>query len=102
MSDELKTNDTRVDGFDDDDGAAEGDFVRVIQGEKWSFSNEGAWLNADGEEISPDREVVVVDIARVLQKWGTDRMPVRGETKFLAPGEHPDLELLNEACPKSE
>ena len=47
MSDELKTNVTQVDGFDDG-GATEGDFVRVIQGEKWSFSNEGTWVNADG------------------------------------------------------
>jgi hypothetical protein len=33
MSDELKTNAARIDGFDDD-GATEGDFIRVIQGTK--------------------------------------------------------------------
>src|SRR6478735_7307490 len=100
MSDELKTNAARVDGFDGD-GATEGDFIRVIQGEKWSFSNEGTWVNADEELISPDREVVVIDIVRVLQKW-IDQTPVREATRFLAPGEQVDIEQLNEACPKSE
>jgi hypothetical protein len=99
MSDEMKNSIPAVDGFDDD--GAEGDFVRVIQGEKWSFSNEGTWVDADEEEILPTREVVVVDVARVLQKW-IDQMPVRDATRFLAPGEHVDVEQLNEACPKSE
>lgn len=99
MNDELKTNATHVDGFDD--GASEGDFVRVIQGEKWTFTNEGTWVNDDEEEIPPTREVVVVDIARVLQKW-IDQAPVRDATRFLAPGEKVDVEQLNEACPKSE
>ena len=89
----------RVDGFDGD-GATEGDFIRVIQGEKWSFSNESTWVNADEELISPDREVVVVDTARVLQKW-IDQTPVRDATRFV-PGEQVDVEQLNEACPKSE
>ena len=100
MSDELKTNVTQVDGFDDG-GATEGDFVRVIQGEKWSFSNEGTWVNADGELISPDREVVVVKLDRVLQKW-VDQMPVKGCTRFLTSAEKVDVEQLNETCPKSE
>ncbi len=100
MNDELKTNAAHVDGFEDD-GASEGDFIRVIQGEKWSFSNEGTWLNSEDEEISPTREVVVVDIARVLQKW-IDQAPVRDATRFLAPGEKVDVKQLNEDCPKSE
>ncbi len=92
MTDEL----TRVDGFDDDGG---NDSTRVIQGEKWSFTNEGTWVNADEEEIPRNREVVVVDIARVLQKW-IDKTPV--ETRFLASGEQVDVEQLNDACQKSE
>jgi hypothetical protein len=98
MSDELKTNLPRVDGFDDDD-AAEGDFVRVIQGEKWTFTNECIWVDADENEIQHDRAFVAVDICRVLQKW-IDKMPV--ETRFLASGEKVDLDQLNDACPKSE
>jgi hypothetical protein len=97
MNDETKNNVPAVDGFDDD--WAQDDFVRVIQGEKWSFTNEGTWVNADEQEIPRNREVVVVDIARVLQKW-IDKTPV--ETRFLASGEHVDIDQLNDACPKSE
>ena len=98
MSDEMNVP-AVDDGFGDD--GAEGNSVRVIQGEKWSFSNEGTWISDDGELISPDREVVVVQLHRVLQKW-LNQMPVRGATRFLAPSEHADVEGLNAACPKTE
>jgi hypothetical protein len=100
MTDELTNpNAARVDGFDDD--SAEDDFVRVIQGEKWAFTNEGTWMNADEKLISPDREVVVVDVKRVLQKW-LDQMPVQGTTSFLGAGDQVDVDALNEECPKEE
>jgi hypothetical protein len=98
MTDELmNTNATRADGFDDD--GTENDFVRVIQGEKISFTNESVWVNADDEEVAPDRELVVVDIARVLQKW-IDKAPVH--TQFLASGEQIDVKQLNEECSREE
>jgi hypothetical protein len=84
MSDETKNNLPAADGFDDFAGDDQ-QFARVIQGEKWQFTNEGTWVNGDEEEIPPDREVVVVNTARVLQKW-IDQTPVRDATRFLAPG----------------
>ena len=88
-----------ADGFDDE---REDQQTRVIQGEKWQFTNDLIWVNSDEEEIPPDREVVVVNIARVLQKW-IEQQPVAGATRFLVPGEKtPDIEQLNEACPRSE
>jgi hypothetical protein len=100
MSNELASNGINLDGFDDD-GDDEGNFIRVIQGAKWTFSNEGVWVDGDGELIPTDREVVVVKLAKVLQKW-LDQMPVRDCTKFLASGEQVDIEALNEECPRSE
>ena len=89
-----------ADGFDDETGEDQ-QKTRVIQGEKWN-SRATIWVNSDEEEIPPDREVVVVNTARVLQKW-IDQAPVRGATRFLAPGERtPDVEQLNEECPRSE
>jgi hypothetical protein len=107
MSKEVVNKDvaTAIDGFDGYEDRIEGEdqdqsFGRVIQGEKWSFTADGKWMNDSDEEISPTREVTVVDICRVVQKW-IDGMPV--ETRFLAPGEKiPDLETLNKACPQSE
>ena len=57
MSDETKNNLPAADGFDDFAGDDQ-QFTRVIQGEKWQFTNEGTWVNGDDEEIPPDREVV--------------------------------------------
>ena len=101
MTNEIVTNYAgAVDGFDDD-GADEGNFIRVIQGAKWAFSNEGVWVDGDGELISTNREVVVVKLAKVLQKW-IDQKPVRDCTKFLASGEQVEIEALNAECPQSE
>jgi hypothetical protein len=58
------------------------------------------WVINDGDELPGDLELVVVDIARVVQKW-RDHQPV--ETRILAPGEKfPDIKKLNEETPKSE
>jgi hypothetical protein len=55
------------------------------------------------KEISKDLEFIVVDRARVLQKWGPDGMPIAGETRFLEPKEKwPDVDAMNEEAPKSE
>ena len=98
MTDEMMRNNLPADdGFD---GADEDQQIpRVIQGERWAFTNDGCWLDSNDEVIPPGREVVAVNLARVLQKW-IDKMPV--ETTFLSPRDHPDIEQLNEASPKSE
>ena len=94
---------TAVDGFEGYNAAVEGQEdrgPRVIQGTKWSFTNEGVWADPDDLVVPPTREVVVVDVARVVQKW-IAQMPV--ETRFVPPGEPmPDIKALNDAAPKSE
>jgi hypothetical protein len=49
MSDEARMNPAPVaDGFDDE---REDQQTRVIQGEKWQFTNDSIWVNSDEEEI---------------------------------------------------
>jgi hypothetical protein len=64
------------------------------------FTNEANWVTRDGLELSPDLELVAINIARVVQKW-QDQAPV--ETRILGPGEKfPDLNQLNTDTPRSE
>jgi hypothetical protein len=73
----------------------------IIQGTKLKFSNNAEWLTRDGEPISPDREFVVVEIKRVVQKWKPGQR--KPETRYLQPGEPwPDVDKLNAEAPQSE
>lgn len=85
------------DGFDGvDDGGARS----IIRGVKLKFTNSAEWVDEAGEVIVPEREFLVVELAKVVQKW-LDAMPV--ETRVLAPAEYfPDLEILNAEAPQSE
>jgi hypothetical protein len=72
----------------------------IIQGVLLKFGNDAAWTTRDQEEISPDLELVVVDLARVTQRW-QDGQAV--ETRILEPGEKfPDVDAMNEAIPRTE
>jgi hypothetical protein len=94
----MKVSETALDGFDSD--ADESQSRRVIQGVRVAFTNDFEWVDNNDETISPDRELIMVDRTRVLQKW-VDQMPV--ETRFLEPDEKwPDVEAMNEAAPRSE
>jgi hypothetical protein len=104
MSDETKNvmkMPEVVDGFDTQNDTAQG--RRVIQGTRLAFTNDFMWVDNNEEETPKDREFLVVDRARVLQKWSPDGTPIAGETRFLEPGEKwPDVAAMNEAAPKSE
>jgi hypothetical protein len=61
-----------TDGFETFEAGVEGEESQgrgVIQGTCVKFTNEAAWMINDGDELSGDLELVVVDIARVVQKW---------------------------------
>lgn len=103
-SDDVKENLPAVDGFDDAEDRTEGveeqQSGRIIQGERLRFTNDFVWVTGDDEEFPKDRELVVLDTVRLVQKW-IDQMPV--ETIFVEHGQKwPDIDKLNEACPKSE
>ena len=94
----MKVPETALDGFDID--ADESQSRRVIQGVRVAFTNDFEWVDNNDETISPNRELIMVDRTRVLQKW-IDQMPV--ETRFLEPDEKwPDVKAMNDAAPKSE
>jgi hypothetical protein len=93
------------DGFTDEavDGGDQDQFVggRVIQGTRINFTNEATWVDVTKQLLPANLELIVVDIGRIVQKWGKDNMPL--ETIVLAPNEkYPNIEALNEKCPRSE
>jgi hypothetical protein len=97
-----------LDGFDGFTEEAEGNdqdqFVggRVIQGTRINFTNEATWIDAAKQKMPADLELIVVDIGRIVQKWGTDNKPAEPPI-ILAPNQkYPDVTAMNEACPKSE
>jgi hypothetical protein len=82
-----------LDGCDDDGGTAS-----IIKGVKIKFTNEGEWETADGTAIAPNREFVVVQIDKAVQKW-QDQTPVK--TIPVAPDEKfPNVDELNAAEPR--
>jgi hypothetical protein len=94
----MKVPETALDGFDID--ADESQSRRVIQGVRVAFTNDFDWVDSNDETISRDRELIMVDRTRVLQKW-IDQIPA--ETHFLKPDEKwPDVKAMNDAAPKSE
>jgi hypothetical protein len=104
MKTEKQIATVTVDGIDGYEDGVEGDDRpqggRVIQGERLAFSNDFTWVTGGGEKIEKDRELVVIDVARVVQKW-IEQTPV--ETIFLEPGQKfPDIAKMNAAAPPSE
>ena len=104
MSNSELTKAEHLDGFDGFSDRIEGDEGTqrgsIIQGITVKFSNEAEWLDRDEEEFPSDREVVVTDVLRIVQKW-KDQQPV--ETIILQPKQKfPDIERLNAEVPQSE
>jgi hypothetical protein len=105
MTDESK-NLPVLDGFDEienegvegeDEGQQGG---RIIQGTRLLFTNDFVWMTSDDEEFSRGRELAVVDTTRVVQKWVDQKVE---DTILVPPSQKwPDVDKLNEACPKSE
>jgi hypothetical protein len=88
-------------GYTDDIAGHESQSSRIIQGDVLKFGNDGVWSNRSADEpFGPARELVMVEIARVSQKW-LNGTPV--ETRFIPPGEPmPDIDDLNAACSRAE
>jgi hypothetical protein len=100
----VKTSTTASDNFAGWTSGVEGherpQSAGIIQGSLVKFTNNSTWVTRDEEEISPDRELVPVDMPRITQKWEGGK-PV--ETRVLQPGEKfPDVDALNAAIPREE
>jgi hypothetical protein len=94
---------TALDGFEGYEDAVEGqEEHRQSLGRLLKFTNQATWEFQDGEEVPADFEAVVVDIQRRVVKWPVEQGPPL-EVITLAPGEKfPDVEKMNEACPREE
>jgi hypothetical protein len=107
MGNDLKkteTNPPLSDGFDGYEDAIEGSDQQerpsIIQGTLVRFTNDFCWMTSDDDELSPELELLMINVLRVVQKWVDDK-PV--ETIVLEPGQRfPDIEKMNEAAPRSE
>jgi hypothetical protein len=104
MNEVAKTS--MVDGFEGYEDRFEGGELqrasagRVIQGDIIKFTNEATWITKDDAEMAPDRELIVVDIVRCVQRW-KDEQPI--EIIILESGQKfPDIPKLNEDVPRSE
>src|SRR5262245_38442537 len=76
---------------------------RIVQGTKVAFTNEALWIDDADEELPTGLELVVVAIARLVQKWGKDPSKPPIETIVLKPGEKwPDVQKMNEQCSRSD
>ena len=105
-NDEAGKNLRAIDGFDgvENDGVEDEEGQpsnsRVVQGTRLAFGTDYAWTTGDGEKFPKTRELVVIDTARVVQKW-VDNMP--GAAIFVEPSQKwPNIAKLNDACPRAE
>jgi hypothetical protein len=103
MTSEIEKKPPKLDGLDGYEDEIEGREQQargIIQGALLKFSNDYTWVTREGEELSPDLELVVVDIRRIVQKWHNGK-PV--ETIILEPlQKFPDVEKMNEQTPRGE
>jgi hypothetical protein len=62
----------------------------------------GTWVDASKQPLPADLQLIVHDVVRVVQKWGKDNMPAEPPI-ILGPDERwPDVDAMNERCPKTE
>src|SRR5262249_18245693 len=75
---------------------------RVIQGDRISFNGKaGTWVDRNKQPLPP-LQLIVHDVARVVQKWGKDGMPAEPPI-ILGPNEKwPDVDAMNKRCPETE
>src|SRR6516225_6063154 len=98
-----------LDGFagytDESENQDQEDFAphaRIIQGTRISFTKQAVWVNREKQPLPKGLLLLVANVLRVVQKWGPDGMPA-GDPRILKQGEKwPDVEAMNEKCPKSE
>ena len=72
----------------------------LFRGTRLKFGKTAEW-EFDGEAIDPETRLILIDVARIVTRWGPDKKPL--ETVTLEPGEKwPDVELWNDKVPRTE
>jgi hypothetical protein len=104
-TDVTKKTVLELDGFSGYTSECEGDDEinasnKVIIGPKLKFLDPH-WWNTSTEQMMTGTALILIDVKRVVNKWGHDNKPL--VTRILEPGEKfPDFEKLNAECDKSE
>jgi hypothetical protein len=104
----VKSSPRELDGFDTIEGEDQPAHAGIIQGTLIKFGTSSLptkWALPDGTQLSPQLELVPVNILRVVQKWppGDNATNEPPETRILEPHEKvPDVEQLNVDCPRAE
>jgi hypothetical protein len=89
-----------ISGFTDEVAGKDTKPIGLFRGTRLRFGKTAEW-EVDDNVIEQDARFVLIDLARIVTKWGADKMPV--ETVVLEPGEKwPDVEAWNDAVPRSE
>jgi hypothetical protein len=109
-NDPKKKASVELDGFagytDETAGGSGGDdrvSNSVILGTRIKFINAKWITHPEGAVLPHDLELVVMDIKRIVNKWGKDSEKGPLETRELAPNEpYPDFKELNEKVPRKE
>ena len=105
MSNELaRSKSNEIDGFDGYTTECEGAKgiigSSVIVGGLLRFGTDAPYWTCNDEPFPPERELAAVNVERVVTKWVNG---AKVEEIILAPNQKfPDLEKLNNECPKSE
>jgi hypothetical protein len=90
-----------IDGFCDETEGKETKQSGLFRGTRLKFGKTAEWEIKDGDVIDPKTRLILIDVARIVTKWGPDRKPV--ETIVLQPGERfPDIEAMNDKVPTTE
>jgi hypothetical protein len=95
---------TALDGFSGFNEEVEGDDRQqggsMIQGTMLKFTSEAEWVTGNGDPMSRECELIVIDLVRAVEKWIDQKMV---EKLLVPPGtKFPNIRAMNDAAPRSE
>ena len=90
-----------IDGHNDEVDGQETKQSSLFRGTRIKFGKTAEWEIKGGEVIDSKTRLILIDVARIVTKWGPDKKPV--ETIVLEPGEKfPDVAAWNDKLPHTE
>ena len=90
-----------IDGHNDEVDGQETKQSSLFRGTRIKFGKTAEWEIKGGETIDSKTRLILIDVARIVTKWGSDKKPV--ETIVLGPGEKfPDISAWNDKLPHTE
>ena len=90
-----------IDGHNDEVDGQETKQSSLFRGTRIKFGKAAEWEIKGGEVIDSKTRLILIDVARIVTRWGPDKKPV--ETIVLGPGEKfPDISAWNDKLPHTE